>query len=187
MVSRILPGLAGALTLAVAGMAVAQEEESTNRVAAETDWSVFVEDDPTECWAVTQPKETVNTRDGRVVAVRRGEILLFTFFRPSDDVAGQVTFTGGYPFSMETPITMVIGDDRFRLYTQEDDPDTPVNEQEWAWAASAEEDAEIAAAMRRGVDAVITAESTRGTTTEDTFSLMGYTAAVEEAEARCNE
>jgi len=62
-----------------------------------------------------------------------------------------------------------------------------VNEQEWAWAASAEEDAEIAAAMRRGVDAVITAESTRGTTTEDTFSLMGYTAAVEEAEARCAE
>ncbi|WP_338052687.1 hypothetical protein [Rhodosalinus sediminis] len=119
--------------------------------------------------------------------VRRGEIQLFTSFHPAEDIAGQVSFTGGYPFSTETPITMVIGDDRFRLYTDEDDPDTPVNEQEWAWAASAEEDAEIAAAMRRGVDAVITAESTRGTTTEDTFSLMGYTAAVEEAEARCAE
>jgi hypothetical protein len=35
------------------------------------------------------------------------------------------------------------------------------------------------------VDAVLTAESSRGTTTKDTFSLMGYTAAVEEAEQRC--
>jgi hypothetical protein len=187
MTSRIVQGLAGILTAFAATAAAAQEEESTNRVAAETDWSVFVEDDPTECWAVTQPKETVNTRDGRVVAVRRGEILLFTFFRPGEDVSGQVTFTGGYPFSTERPITLVVGDDRFQLYTQPDNPDTPVNEQEWAWAASAEDDAKIAAAMRRGVDAVITAESTRGTTTEDTFSLMGYTAAVEEAQRRCSE
>ena len=48
------------------------QEQSTNRVAAQTDWSVFVENDPTECWGVSAPKETVNTRDGRVVAVRRG-------------------------------------------------------------------------------------------------------------------
>lgn len=187
MISRMLPGLAGGLALALASMAIAQDEESSNRVAAETDWSVFVEDDPTECWAVTQPKETVNTRDGRVVAVRRGDILLFTFFRPTDGVAGQVTFTGGYPLSTEAQITLAVGDDSFRLYTQDDDPDTQVNEQEWAWAASADDDAEIVAAMRRGEDAVITAESTRGTQTEDTFSLMGYTAAIEEAQARCEE
>jgi len=39
--------------------------------------------------------------------------------------------------------------------------------------------------MKRGVDAVLTARSTRGTQTKDTFSLLGYTAAVEEAEKRC--
>jgi len=32
---------------------------------------------------------------------------------------------------------------------------------------------------------VLTARSSRGTTTKDTFSLLGYTAAVEEAEKRC--
>ncbi|MFP4239471.1 invasion associated locus B family protein [Rhodosalinus sp.] len=187
MTSRMVPGLAGVLLLMAGSVATAQEAESTNRVAAETDWSVFIEDNPKECWAVTQPKETENTRDGRVVAVRRGETLLFTFFRPDEDVAGQVTFTGGYPFSTEEPITLVIGDSEFRLYTQPDDSDTPVNEQEWAWAASPEEDAKIAAAMRRGSDAVVTAQSTRGTQTQDTFSLMGYTSAVEEAQRRCEE
>ena len=31
----------------------------------------------------------------------------------------------------------------------------------------------------------MTGTSARGTTTEDTFSLSGFTAAVEDAEARC--
>ena len=51
--SRIALGVVGALALLAPAGAMAQEEQSTNRVAAETDWSVFVEDDPTECWAVS--------------------------------------------------------------------------------------------------------------------------------------
>jgi hypothetical protein len=58
-------------------------------------------------------------------------------------------------------------------------------EGEWAWPASTADDAKIIAAMKRGADAVLTARSSRGTTTKDTFSLLGYTAAVEEAEKRC--
>jgi hypothetical protein len=39
--------------------------------------------------------------------------------------------------------------------------------------------------MKRGSNAIVTAVSSRGTTTKDTFSLLGFTAAVEDAEARC--
>ena len=46
-----LAKVVGALSL-IAGSSVAQEATSTNRVAAKTDWSVFVEDNPTECWGV---------------------------------------------------------------------------------------------------------------------------------------
>ena len=59
---------AAALALVAAGAATAQE--STNRVAVETAWSVFVDGTPRECWAVSAPSETVNTRDGRAVSVR---------------------------------------------------------------------------------------------------------------------
>jgi hypothetical protein len=176
MMSRIALGVVGALALLAPAGAMAQEEQSTNRVAAETDWSVFVEDDPTECWAVSQPKETVNTRDGRVVAVRRGEILLFTFFRPGAGIEGQVTFTGGYPFAEGSTVNVNIGGTEFELYT----------DGEWAWPATPEDDRRIIAAMKAGADAVLTARSTRGTTTKDTFSLMGYTAALEEAQRRCS-
>ena len=159
---------------AMSGPALAQEE-STNRVAAKTDWSVFVEQEPRECWGVSAPKETVNTRDGRVVAVRRGDILLFVTYRPGDSIAGEVSFTGGYPFAEGSTVTLEIGEASYELFT----------EGEWAWPATTGDDAKITTSMKRGSDAVLTARSSRGTVTKDTFSLLGFTAALEEAEARC--
>ena len=130
MLTRVLAGLC------VAGMAttaIAQQGTSTNRVAAKTDWSVFVEDDPTECWSVSAPKETVNTRGGRVVSVRRSDILLFVFYRPNAEVKGQVTFTGGYPFAAGSTVNLVVDGSEFELFT----------EGEWAWPATAQDDAKI--------------------------------------------
>ncbi|WP_101067496.1 invasion associated locus B family protein [Roseovarius salinarum] len=176
MVSRISGVAAGvALVLAGAGAAAQEQEESTNQVAADTAWSVFEDQDPHECWAVSAPTKTVNTKDGRVVAVRRGDILLMTFYRPEAGVEGQVTFTGGYPFAEGSTVNIDIGGDEFELFT----------EGEWAWPASKAEDAKIIERMKAGADAVLTGISSRGTTTKDTFSLMGYTAAVEEAQERC--
>ncbi|MBK1634986.1 invasion associated locus B family protein [Rhodovulum adriaticum] len=165
--------------LALMAISAQAQEESTNNVAVETDWSVFVEDDPTECWGVSPPKETVNTRDGRVVSVRRGDIRLFVTFRPGADVAGEVSFTGGYPFAEDSTVKLEIGDDSFELFTHS-------TAREWAWPATPEDDARIIAAMKAGAEAVLTARSSRGTNTKDTFSLYGFTAAFEEARRRCS-
>jgi len=167
-------GFVAALVGLSAGGAFAQAQ-STNRVAAETDWSVFVEDNPTECWGVSTPKEMVNTRDGRVVAVNRGQTLLMVFYRPSAGAKGQVAFTGGYPFASGSTVNMNIGGSQFELFT----------EGEWAWPATTDDDNKIITAMKRGADAVMTARSGRGTQTQDTFSLLGFTAAVEDAAKRC--
>ena len=169
--ARLIAGmaLAGLATAAVA------QEESSNRVAAKTDWSVFVESEPKECWGVSAPKETVNTRDGRVVAVRRGDILLMVFYRPEAGVSGQVTFTGGYPFASGSTVNLNISGNEFELFT----------DGEWAWPATAADDAKIITAMKRGASAILTARSSRGTQTKDTFSLLGFTAALEDAEQRC--
>jgi hypothetical protein len=164
--------LGAALGLVLAGPAIAQTSE--NRVAANTDWSVFVETSPNQCWAVSAPKETVNTRDGRVVAVQRGDILMFVSY--SDSQKGVVSFTGGYPFAPGSTVDVQIGNDRFQLFTEGD----------WAWSASEQDDASLVAAMKRGSNAVLTARSSRGTQTRDTFSLLGFTAAVDDAAARCN-
>lgn len=165
-----------ALALAgLAGTGVLAQSQSTNRVAAETDWSVFVEDNPTECWGVSTPKEMVNSRDGRVVAVNRGQTLLMVFYRPSAGAKGQVAFTGGYPFASGSTVNMDISGTTFELFT----------EGEWAWPASADDDQKIITAMKRGATAIMTGRSGRGTQTKDTFSLLGFTAAVEDAAKRC--
>ena len=168
-------GVAAACMAAlIAGSAFAQSQ-SSNRVAAKTDWSVFVEDNPTECWGVSTPKETVNSRDGRVVDVTRGQTLIMVFYRPSAEAKGQVAFTGGYPFASGSTVQLDISGNTFELFT----------EGEWAWPATTADDAKIITAMKRGADAKLTGRSGRGTKTEDTFSLLGFTAAVEDAAKRC--
>ncbi|NVO57699.1 hypothetical protein HW561_18025 [Rhodobacteraceae bacterium B1Z28] len=175
MGSKLVRVIAGLCVAGLATTAIAQQATSTNRVAAKTDWSVFVEDDPTECWSVSAPKETVNTRGGRVVSVRRSDILLFVFYRPNAEVKGQLTFTGGYPFAPGSTVNLTVDGNEFELFT----------EGEWAWPATAADDSKIVTAMKRGTEAVLTARSERGTQTKDTFSLLGFTAAIEDAEKRC--
>lgn len=165
------------LTLALAALPLqaAAQSETTNRVAAATDWSVFQETDPVECFAVSAPTESLNTRNGSPVEVNRGETLLFVFYRPSEGVNGQVTFTGGYPFASGSTVSLNIGGTDYQLFTEGD----------WAWPATPEDDARIVAAMKAGSEATLTGVSGRGTQTADTFSLLGFTASVDEAARRC--
>ena len=164
-------------TLAVAAItlagAMAQAQESTNRVATMTDWNVFTEESPKECWGVSKPKETVNTRDGQPVSVRRGDILLFVTFRPGKP--GEISFTGGYPFAGGSTVEVSIDGTPYQLFT----------DGEWAWPGSADEDAKLLAALKAGTSASLTARSGKGTQTVDTFSLRGFTAANDEAKKQC--
>lgn len=162
-------------TIVTAGLATgAMAQVSSNRVAADTDWSVFVEESPKECWGVSAPKETVNSRDGQPVAVRRGDILLFVTYRPGL-AQGEVSFTGGYPFAGGSTVGLDIGGTTFDLIT----------DGEWAWSGSPDLDARIITALKAGSSAVLTARSARGTQTKDTFSLLGVSAALDEAAKRC--
>jgi Invasion associated locus B (IalB) protein len=152
-------------------------QESTNLVATMTDWSVFTEEEPKECWGVSKPTESVNTREGQPVSVRRGDILLFVTFRPGKP--GEISFTGGYPFAGGSTVEVAIDGQNFSLITDSD------TNPEWAWPGTPEDDAALLAAMKAGTTATLTARSGRGTQTVDTFSLRGFTAAMEDAEKRC--
>lgn len=170
-VVALVLGIAPVMTSVMTSVALAQE--STNLVTTTTDWSVFVEDNPKECWGVTVPKETVNTRDGQPVLAKRGDILLFVTYRPGQP--GEVSFTGGYPFAGGSTVAMNVDGTTYDLFS----------DGEWAWPGTPEDDAKILAAMKKGSSAVMTAKSSKGTQTQDTFSLRGFTAAMEEASKRC--
>ena len=110
--------------------------------------------------------------------MQRGDIRLFVAFRPGENVTNEVSFTGGYPFKDGSTVTP-----RRRLRHLHPYPrrrrrgrmglDRPVRRQQGGGGRCA------------GATAKLTGTSSRGTGTEDTFSLSGFTAAVEDAAARC--
>ena len=148
--------------------------QSDNLVATMSDWSVFTENKPKECWGVSSPKQTVNSRDGKPVSVKRSDILLFVTFRPGQ-AGGETSFTGGYPFAPQSKVELNVDGTKFDLVADGD----------WAWSANAEDDAKVLAALKKGGSAILTARSAKGTQTQDTFSLRGFTAAMTEAGERC--
>lgn len=164
--------LAAALaSAAMAGGVAAQE--SSNVIATSGDWTSFKGDKPRECWAVSPPKKTVNTKDGKPVQVSRGDIRLYIAYRPGQ--AGEVSFAGGYPFASGSTVSLAVGGTTFKLFT----------EGESAWTGSPDDDAKVIAALRAGAEAIATGKSGKGTTTVDTFSLKGITDATNKAKAAC--
>ena len=173
MAAWVKQGLAAA-SIALAACA-AQAQESTNRVAAETDWSVYIDDNPTECWSVATPARTINTdTNGNPKTVNRGKIYLLVFHRPSQGIKDLVQFAGGYPFQSGSKVLIEISGRTFELDTDGEN----------AWP-NPSDDSAIISAMKAGADAVVTGRSARGTITKDTFSLRGFTAALQEAQKRC--
>jgi ATP-dependent protease ClpP protease subunit len=147
----------------------------TSRISSNKKWSVFTAENPKECWSASAPVRSVNKKDGRVVAVRRGKILLMTTFQPWVRKNGSVTFSAGYQLDLENKVKVTIGSQNFYFKPNG----------EWAWSKGSDDDRKLIDAFRRGSSVTITTRSTRGTDTEDTFSLMGYTAATNAAAVGC--
>jgi hypothetical protein len=164
---------AGVVAALVAGAAAAQE-----RVDAKRDWSIFQAGDGAQkvCWIVSQPKSSTAERGGQTVQVDRGDIFLMIAVRPADDVKNEVSFISGYPFEKGSNVTVSVGSDEFTMFTDGEN----------AWTSSKADDDRLTSAFRAGADARVVGESSRGTTTRDTFSLMGFSDALEAARERCS-
>ncbi|MEM8751614.1 MAG: invasion associated locus B family protein [Pseudomonadota bacterium] len=177
--SRTLRAALAAATTVVAmaaapAPATAQTAES---VDAKRDWSIFQQGSGADrqCWIVSKPTSSAAKRDGKPVTVNRGDIFLMVSIRPADRVKNEVSMISGYPFRKGSSVSARVGSSRFEMFT----------EGEGAWTDSPESDEKMVDAMRRGSTAVIVGTSTRGTETTDSFSLLGFTAALNEARALC--
>lgn len=162
---------------AIAAPGAATAQQANESVGAKRDWSIFQQGSAADrqCWIVSQPVTTAANKDGKPVSVNRGDIFLMVAIRPGARIKNEVSMMAGYPFRSGGSVKAKIGSETFEMFT----------EGEGAWTDSAESDDKLVAAMRRGATAVLTGVSSRGTTTVDTFSLSGFTAALAEARALC--
>lgn len=165
--------LTGAVLVALlAGAAVAQEAETPE---VETDWYVYVADDGSECFAMSSPQDARFFRDGAEVTANTDPPYLTVVYRPAEGAEGQVAYHGGYPFDTERTVEVTVGAEAHELFTEET----------WAWPANPEADAALIRSMKSSAQVELSAFSSRGTNVVHEFSLLGFTAAVEEAERRC--
>ncbi|WP_345798981.1 invasion associated locus B family protein [Albimonas sp. CAU 1670] len=166
-----------ALALAAVQTAPVQAaaQQSTNRVEAFRDWSVFTADaGGPVCWIVTQPQSSVAKRGGKPVQVQRGDIYLTVAVRPRQGVKNEIAMVAGYPFKEGSTVEAEIGSKKFELFTE--------GENAWTYP---NDDGDIITAMKAGAAVVLTGVSARGTTTIDRFSLLGFTDALTSAQTRC--
>ena len=86
-----------------------------------------------------------------------------------------VQIEAGYKYNLEKNISVKIDKILFDFYTTEDSSET-------AWT---NDDAKVINAMKRGLELILTGESSRGTITNDEYTLKGFTAAINQLNENC--
>ena len=148
--------------------ALAQDVEylATNR-----DWHAFqfMENGNPVCYAASRPTR----EEGNYT--RRGDVFVLVTHRPAENSRDVVSFITGYTYRPDSEVTVTIGNESFTLFTEDDT----------AWTRDAATDGRLVAAMRRGTQMTVRGTSERGTSTNDTYSLFGFTDSQGEINRAC--
>jgi hypothetical protein len=105
---------------------------------------------------------------------KRGDnyILVYKIIGSDENI---VQVEAGYQYNLDKDIVVKIDNTSFKFYSTEDSSDT-------AWTDS---DEKVIYAMKKGLELVLTGQSTRGTITNDTYTLKGFTSAINKLNKDC--
>ena len=105
---------------------------------------------------------------------KRGDFYVLVYKNIGDpDTVVQIE--AGYSYKVTSDIIISIDKGEYKFYTTEDLPTA-------AWT---EEDAKVIFAMKKGLELKVTGESSRGTITNDIYTLNGFTAAYNKLTEAC--
>lgn len=148
---------AGAFVAAIGTAASAATLVKTYR-----DWSLFSHEqsDKKICFAATQPKDSApSDREG---------VFFYVSAWPKDGVKSEVSVRLGYKIKQGSTVKVSVGSDSFDLFAKDDK----------AFVADPTEELKLIEAMKRGSSMKVEATSDSGSSTSDTYSLMGISAAL---------
>lgn len=171
MFARGVSSWLGAAFLVVvfgAGSAFAQQVEN---LGTERFWTPWKGSDATGviCYVSSQPQTALPTN------VNRDPIHFLVIHRKGLGTTNEVQTLVGYPLETDSTPTVSIDGRGFDM----------VIDGSAAWLASGSDEATFVEAMKAGTEMVVTGRSQRGTTTTDTYSLLGVTAALGKIDTAC--
>ena len=137
------------------------------------DWEAFTYKDngATVCYVYSVPKKSESEKK---IAKRDPVYFLVTNW-PGRKIKGQISTIIGYPFKESAPVSALVDETGFDLYSNGDT----------AWAAAPETEAEIIKTMKSGQSLSVVGTSWKGTTTTDTYSLAGFSNALAKIDTSC--
>tara|TARA_B100001059_G_scaffold216145_1_gene234317 strand:+ start:338 stop:811 length:474 start_codon:yes stop_codon:yes gene_type:complete len=141
---------------------------STNIHALEKgSWNLTKEND--WCYIGTLPTESDLPE-----TKKRGEnyILVYKIIGSDENI---IQVEAGYKYNLEADIIVKIDNKSYNFYSTEDSNET-------AWT---NDDSEVIYAMKKGLKLVLSGESSRGTITNDIYTLKGFTAAINKLNNDC--
>ena len=105
---------------------------------------------------------------------KRGEnyILIYKIVGNDKNI---VQVEAGYQYNLDKDITVKIDNTSFIFYSTEDSSET-------AWT---DNDEKVIYAMKKGLELVLSGHSSRGTITNDTYTLKGFTSAINKLNKDC--
>ena len=133
------------------------------------DWSVFTikQSNKKVCYIASAPKKkTGNYRK------RDEPYVLITHIKGNVDEAST---SSGYPYKKGSEVNFSIGRKKYKLFTKG----------ELAWAYDTAEDATIVKSLKKGMKLMVKGTSLKGTYSNDTYSLKGFTKAYNRMKALC--
>ncbi len=136
------------------------------------DWSLFSHDkqDTKICFAATQPK------DSSPAGASREGVFFYISAWPKDGIKSEVSVKLGYQIKEGSTVKVSIGSNTFELFAKDDN----------AFVADATDELKLIDAMKRGSSMKVDATSDAGSTTSDTYSLMGISAALRGMSDSCS-
>ena len=105
---------------------------------------------------------------------KRGEnyILVYKIIGSEENI---IQIEAGYKYNLDKKINVKIDNTNYDFYSTEDSSET-------AWT---NDDKKVIYAMKKGLELTLTGESTRGTITNDVYTLKGFTNAVNQLNQDC--
>ncbi len=167
MIRRIAkaPALLFAAFLCIALLAGAEQGHAQVKpepLAENANWKshTYVRDGSKVCYMHAKPaKSTGNYK-------RRGAPNIMVTRRQGSRTSEEVSVTSGYPYPEDKPVKVTIDGREFNF---------DLTQQEHAWVKEEEDDAIVVKAMIRGRELKVRGVSLKGTYSEDTYSLIGFT------------
>ncbi len=135
------------------------------------DWTAHAHQDAKAkiCYAASQPK----TQEPK--GAKRDPAFFYVSAWPKDGVKTEVSVKIGYPLKKDSEVTVTVGKDAFKLFTNS----------ERAFVSDPAQELQLVETMKKGSTMLVRGTSERGTATTDTYSLNGLPQAMQALTELC--